>query len=78
MRMNSHLTLSIVAVALGVGACAMTPRDGAPQGYAANLERLRADCMARGGILTPVSGSTGRAETDHVCELRGPATRLQD
>jgi len=72
------VTLTIAGLAFAAASCAMTPRDGAPRGYAADLDRLRADCTAREGILVPTSSSTGRAETDYVCELRGPATRLRD
>lgn len=72
------LTLTLAGLAFVAAGCAMTPRDGAPRGYAADLERLRADCTAREGILVPNSSSTGRAETDYFCELRGPATRLRD
>lgn len=77
MRIRHGLMLSLAAVALGAAACSTTG-DGSPRGYAADLERLRADCTARGGVLTPTSSTTGRAETDYVCELRGPATRLQN
>jgi hypothetical protein len=72
------LTLTLAGLALGTAGCATTARDGEPRGYAADLDRLRADCTAREGILTPTSSSTGRAETDYVCTIRGPATRLRD
>lgn len=78
MTQRPVLALTLAGLAFACAGCAMTPRDGAPRGYAADLERLRADCTAREGILTPTSSSTGRAETDYVCELRGPATRLRD
>lgn len=78
MTQRPLLTLAVAAVAVAAAGCSTTPRDGAPRGYAANLERLRADCTAREGILSPTSSSTGRAETDYVCELRGSATRLRD
>jgi hypothetical protein len=47
----------------GVGGAATSP-------YARDLDRLRADCDARGGSLVPVSPMTGQASTDYVCHIR--------
>ncbi|CAN5123655.1 hypothetical protein BH10PSE1_BH10PSE1_14130 [soil metagenome] len=66
------LILSALAV-LGLAACA----TGKPiEGYNAATDRLAAECQARGGILTPTGGATGRAETDNVCRITGGSGRL--
>jgi hypothetical protein len=60
------LTLSLLT------ACAMPP---APD-RESDTQRLARECRERGGILAPSGGPlTGRAETDHVCEFRGPPPR---
>lgn len=68
MRRLSILALTS-ACALTAAACAST---GQSQSYADDYAQLNADCQARGGILTPIAGSTGsRAATDYACEIRG-------
>lgn len=59
---------------LGLGACASS---GKPvESYSAALDRLTAECSARGGILQPIGNSTGRPETDNVCKITGGGSRL--
>lgn len=80
------MRISILALAaLGLGAtglatagCATmgsgaTPREGS---YIQQLDKLSADCTARGGILAPTGGQTGRPETDNVCKITGQPSRL--
>jgi hypothetical protein len=71
----SILTLIAAAsLAATVSACATSP---APEGgYLARTEKLAADCEARGGILAPTGGQSGRPETDNVCKITGGASRL--
>ena len=59
-----------LGAALGLGACASA---GAPRPtYAQEVAELRSACDARGGILTPIAGSTGpNAANDYACEIRG-------
>lgn len=70
-------TLLLAASALALSACAGTPRE--PRlSYQAELEQLAADCQQRGGILTPIPGATtGRPQTENVCEIRGGGGRLR-
>ncbi|CAN5230157.1 hypothetical protein BH09PSE1_BH09PSE1_28780 [soil metagenome] len=71
--MMRSLILSSLAV-VGLAACAST---GQPQEtYGAATDRLAADCQARGGILTPTGGVTGRPETDNVCRISGGGSRI--
>ena len=62
------------AALFGLSACATT---GAPHpSYAEELDRLAADCYARGGILRPISSSIGpNAANDYACSISG-ASRL--
>jgi len=62
----------VLAAALALAACAST--SGGQGIYGAELAKLRSDCEARDGILTPVGRSTGQAATDYVCEIRGGGT----
>jgi hypothetical protein len=63
------LVLSATAP-LALAACATTGVDR--QTYQQEYEALMADCQARGGILTPIPGSTGpRPANDYACEIRG-------
>jgi hypothetical protein len=60
--------LAAAALTIGLGACA----GGPPQeSYTARTDRLAEDCRARGGILAPTGGQSGRPETDNVCRLTG-------
>jgi hypothetical protein len=63
----------VIAGALALGACAST---GGPGGYAREKAALESDCTARGGMLTPLRGGTGRPATDFACEIRGGAGGL--
>lgn len=67
--MRTLIALSALGVSAALSACATR---GEPTGYAADLRRLEADCRARDGVLVPLPGaSTGRAETEHACQIRG-------
>jgi hypothetical protein len=80
--------LPILGLSLMLGACTTTdtgsgasiaPRasDEAPFGYTAEYDRLKTDCAARGGYLTPLGRSnTGRPQTDYACTIRGGASDL--
>ncbi len=69
------LPAALLGAALAVSACASTP--GSRTTYAQELDRLTADCRERGGILTPVGSPTsGRPQTDNVCEIRGGGGRI--
>lgn len=65
----------LLTLATALGACATTQADGQNR-YTADLDRLSADCRARGGVLTPNGSATsGRPELDYACRITG-ATRL--
>lgn len=72
--MTSKTLIGLALVAAACSACATAP-DGENR-YTADLDRLTADCRARGGVLTPNgSATTGRPELDYACRITG-ATRL--
>ncbi len=48
---------------------------GGANSYSNDIERLGADCQARGGILTPTGMTTGRAETEYACKINGEPAR---
>ena len=61
------------ALALTLSACA--PSMG-PNHYQTELERLTADCEARGGVLSPTGQLSGRPQLDNVCKITGqPSNR---
>ncbi len=51
--------------------CAMPPGPARESDY----DRIARECRERGGILVPAGPLTGRAETENVCEFRGPPPR---
>ena len=64
--------ISALLPAILLAACA---GDNHPSTSAAELERLRADCEARGGILRPTGRLSGTPALDNPCIIRG-ATNL--
>ncbi len=58
----------LAGLTLALGACAAA----GPSRYQSELDRLAADCAARGGILTP-SGmrNTGNPAVDNACSMPG-------
>lgn len=71
--MRIVLVAAPAALALTLSACA----PGMSQSrYEAELERLAADCAARGGILSPTGSQSGRPQLDNVCKITGqPSNR---
>ena len=70
------LIASAVAAAAALSACASTG-ERQPT-YGEEMQRLAADCKARGGILVPLGTQpTGRPEADHACQISGGATRIE-
>ncbi|MFK0300529.1 hypothetical protein ACIQTU_15065 [Brevundimonas sp. NPDC090276] len=70
--MRAVLILAALASPLVLGACAT---GKAIPTYQQDLDKLEAECTARGGILTPSGATTGRAQTDYLCKITG-ATRI--
>ncbi|WEK57529.1 MAG: hypothetical protein P0Y52_13445 [Candidatus Brevundimonas phytovorans] len=65
--------LAAVVAPLALVACA----TGNPlPTYQQEYDALNAQCVARGGILSPSGLTTGRAQTDYVCKITGGATRI--
>lgn len=67
--------LKYAAPVLLLAAAACAPTTGGDH-YANELQRLSAECTARGGVLAPTSQQTGRPQTDNVCKITGGASRL--
>ncbi|MFA4891883.1 hypothetical protein [Brevundimonas sp.] len=67
--------LTFIAPVVLLAATACAPTTGGDR-YTSELERLTADCTARGGILSPTGQQTGRPQTDNVCRITGGASRL--
>ena len=60
---------AVGALGLSLAACAgMGSRDGT---YTDRLDKLRADCDARGGILTPTGAQSASPEVDYACQING-------
>jgi hypothetical protein len=67
------IVLAAVVAPMALGACATgTPLPTYQQEY----DALNAQCVERGGILSPSGLTTGRAQTDYVCKITGGATRI--
>lgn len=67
------LFAAALALPLLLSACA-TGRD-LPT-YKQEMDKLDAECVARGGILSPSGNQTGRPQTDYVCKITGGASRI--
>ncbi|WP_372706861.1 hypothetical protein [Brevundimonas sp.] len=63
------LTFALPALLL-LAAAACAPSVGNDR-YASELQRLTEQCSARGGILSPTSGQSGRPQLDNVCKVTG-------
>ncbi|WP_332655280.1 hypothetical protein [Brevundimonas sp.] len=62
------------ALALTLSACASAMGPGH---YQTEMERLTAECEARGGILSPTGTQSGRPQLDNVCKITGqPSPRV--
>lgn len=62
------------ALALTLSACASGMGENR---YQSELDKLAADCEARGGILSPTGQQTGRPQTENVCKITGqPSSRV--
>lgn len=78
MRHNAIVpTLGLLALTACLTACAtglMAP--AVPGSYRAEMDRLEAECTARGGILIASGRQSGQPALDNPCKINGPATRL--
>ena len=75
--MTARILLPALLLAASLAACAGSPRSH--PSFSEELDRLTADCRERGGILAPIPGATtGRPQTDYVCEIRGGASRIRN
>lgn len=73
--MTARILLPSLLLAASLAACAGSPRSN--PSFGEELDQLTADCRERGGILAPIPGATtGRPQTDYVCEIRGGGGRL--
>ena len=64
--MRIVLFAAAAALALTLSACAS---DMGPNHYQTQMERLAADCAARGGVLSPPGSQSGRPQLDNVCKV---------
>lgn len=71
--MRAVLVLVALVAPLALGACATGKTFPT---YQEEYDKLNADCTARGGILTTSGATTGRPQTDNICKIIGPATRI--
>ena len=67
------LLVAALATPLALAGCATG--QGLPT-YQEEMTKLDAECVARGGILTPSGMQTGRPQTDYLCKITGGASRL--
>lgn len=68
------LLLVAISAPLALGSCAT---DRNLPSYKQEMDKLDADCVARGGILTPSGMQTGRPQADYLCKITGAASRIQ-
>lgn len=71
--MRAALVLVALVAPLALGACATGKTFPT---YQEEMDKLSAECTARGGILAPSGAQTGRPQTDYVCKITGAATRI--
>jgi uncharacterized lipoprotein YmbA len=71
MRKVALAVLALIP-ALTLAACAS---DGRPSASTTQLDRLRRDCEAKGGMLVPSGRLTGEVALDNPCRLHD-ATNL--
>lgn len=71
--MRIALACAPAVLILALSACASSTGTGR---YENELDKLVADCQARGGILAPTGQQSGRPQNDNVCELRNGGGRL--
>ena len=64
--MRIVLIAAPAALAVTLSACASGMGESH---YQTELARLSADCEARGGILAPTGGQSGRPQLDNVCKI---------
>ncbi|MNT91845.1 hypothetical protein D3C72_2330100 [compost metagenome] len=71
--MRAPLILAALVAPLALGACATGKTYPT---YQQEYDKLSSECVARGGILAPTGGTTGRPQTDYVCKITGGASRI--
>lgn len=71
--MRIRILAAPVVLGLALAACASDPT--VTDRYSSDFDRLTEQCRARGGILSPTGGTTGRPQTEYVCEVRGQTGR---
>ena len=70
-RTLAVLAAVVAPLALGASATGKTLPT-----YQQEYDALNAQCVERGGILSPSGLTSGRAQTDYVCKITGGATRI--
>ena len=66
------LALAVMAAALA--GCASGPSvEGS---YSARVDKLAAECQARGGILIPTGQESSQPAADNACKITGSTSRL--
>ena len=70
--MRTLIVFTPMVLGLALSACSTGPGTDR---YGSELQRLSDDCRARGGILAPTGGQSGRPQQDNVCEIRGQTGR---
>ena len=73
--MRAPFILAALVAPLALGACATGKTYPT---YQQEYDKLSAECIARGGLLTPSGLTTGRAQTDYVCKITGGASLIPD
>ncbi|GAA0870603.1 hypothetical protein GCM10009116_24400 [Brevundimonas basaltis] len=69
--MRAVLFAAPAALAVALSACASGMGESR---YETELQRLNADCQARGGILSPTGRQSGQPALDNVCKVTGQAS----
>ena len=64
--MRTLTVLSLATLAVAASACAPAVNGNV---YSNEVDRLAAECQARGGILQATGSHTGQAAADNYCKL---------
>lgn len=71
--MRTPTLFAFAVLGLTLASCAS---GGGISRYESELQRLNADCEARGGILVPTGNlQSGRPQLENVCQIRGHTAR---
>lgn len=76
--MTARILLSFLLIVSGLALSACAGSSRPLPTYQQELDQLTAECRERGGVLSSTGALTGRPQTEYACQIRGPASRIQN